>query len=50
MDEAALRAAAGRLITVAGGPRRLAAAGFLAVAALAALHILTPAPPPTVAV
>ena len=50
MDEAAVRAAAGRLVDAAGGPRRLAAAGFIAVAVLAALRTLSPAPPPTVAV
>lgn len=50
MDEVALRAAAGRLVASLGGPRRAAAAVLLAVAVLAALRVLSPAPPPTVAV
>lgn len=50
MDEVALRAAAGRLVASLGGPRRVAAAVLLAVAALATLRVIAPAPAPTVAV
>lgn len=60
MDEATPRAGewgagewgatAARLIASLGGPRRVAAAALLAVAALATLRALSPAPPATVAV
>lgn len=50
MDEVALRAAAGRFVASLGGPRRVAAAVLIAVAVLAALRVLSPAPAPTVAV
>jgi Flp pilus assembly protein CpaB len=50
MDEAYLRAGAQRAIDVLGGRRRVVAAGFLAVAVLAGLRVLSPAPPPTVTV
>jgi Flp pilus assembly protein CpaB len=50
MDEVALRAAAARVIAALGGPRRVAAAALIAVAVLAALRVLSPAPAPTIAV
>ena len=50
MDEATVRAGVDRVIDVVGGRRRLVAAGCLAIAVLAALHALRPAPPATVTV
>ena len=50
MDEVALREGLRRIVDTVGGRRRLAAAGLVAVAVLAGLHALAPAPPPTVTV
>ena len=50
MDEAAFRAAGARLVAVLGGPRRVVAAALIAVAVLAGLRVISPAPAPTVAV
>lgn len=45
-----LRAGAQRVVEAVGGRRRLLAAGFLAIAVIAGLRTLSPAPPPTVTV
>jgi Flp pilus assembly protein CpaB len=50
MDEASLRAGARRAVDLLGGRRRLLAAGFLAIAVVAGLRTLSPAPPATVKV
>jgi pilus assembly protein CpaB len=50
VDEAAFRAAGARLVAALGGPRRVGAAALIAVAVLAALRVLSPAPAPTIAV
>lgn len=50
MDEAALRDAIRRVVIGLGGRRRLLAAGFAAVAVLAGLRALSPAPAPTLSV
>lgn len=50
MDDQPLRARAQRVVETVGGKRRLMAAGFAAIAVLAGLRTLTPAPPPSVPV
>lgn len=42
-----VRALAERAVDTVGGPRRLMSAALVAVAALAALHVARPTPPPT---
>jgi Flp pilus assembly protein CpaB len=50
MDEVSLSAAARRVVEVLGGRRRLVAAGLVAIAVVAGLRSLSPAPAPTVTV
>lgn len=50
MDDAAVRLTLARVATAIGGRRRLLSAAFAAVAVVAALRVLAPSPPPTVAV